>query len=355
MIKNSIKLTITLFVFLSCSIVWADESKTPDSSAAVSEASNAIRVTTKPLSELVFATEYSAPATVVSLNDSSISAEIQGRAIDIKAEVGDTIERGQLLVSLDCRSYINSKKQATAALNLSKSQLNFAQKQYNRNQRLLKRGVLPRETFDRSESDLLTSRADISLKEVAIESADLAITKCKIYAPFSGQVTNKLVQQGQLVNSGSALMQLLQTDKLEIEADLSPEELIKARDSRRLRFVANSQAFTVKIRTVLRQLNQASNTQRVRLTSDSINTEKSIAGLNGRLVWKDGSSKLPPEYMVRREDQLGIMIIEDNKARFQALQDAREGQPAEVNLRRSSQVIIVNRYSVQDGQAVVTE
>jgi RND family efflux transporter MFP subunit len=289
------------------------------------------------------------------LNDSSISAEIQGRAIDIKAEVGDTIKRGQLLVSLDCRSYINSKKQATAALNLSKSQLNFAQKQYNRNQRLLKRGVLPRETFDRSESDLLTSRADISIKEVAIESADLAISKCKIYAPFSGQVTNKFVQQGQLVNPGSALIQLLQTDKLEIEADLSPDELIKARDSRRLKFIASTQEFTVKIRTVLRQLNKTSNTQRVRLTGESIDSETSIAGLNGRLVWKDGTSKLPPEYMVRRKDELGVMVAEDNKARFQALKGAREGQPAMVNLRSSSQIIIVNRYSVKDGQAVVTE
>lgn len=311
-----------MLALLSSQILWADEADTPEAKTVVSEISNAIRVTTKPLSELIFATEYSAPAAIVSLNDSSISAEIQGRAIDIKAEVGDTIKRGQLLVSLDCRSYINSKKQATAALKLSKSQLNFAQKQYNRNQRLLKRGVLPRETFDRSESDLLTSRADISIKEVAIESADLAISKCKIYAPFSGQVTNKFVQQGQLVNPGSALIQLLQTDKLEIEADLSPDELIKARDSRRLKFIANTQEFTVKIRTVLRQLNKTSNTQRVRLTGESIDSETSIAGLNGRLVWKDGTSKLPPEYMVRRKDELGVMVAEDNKARFQALKGA---------------------------------
>ena len=354
MIKKRIQTIIGLLgLAISCLVVADETSNNAELKTQPIEKTNAIRITTKPLSELVFATEYSAPARIVSLNDSSISAEIQGRAIKIEAEVGDTIKRGKLLVSLDCRNYINSKKQAVAALNLSKSQLSFAQKQFNRNQRLLTRGVLPRENFDRSESDLLTSRADIALKKITIESAELAITKCKIYAPFAGQVTNKFVQQGQLVSPGSPLIQLLQTDKLEVEAELSPFELKKARDSNQLKFIADSLAFTTTIRTELKQLNQSSNTQKIRLTAQD--TDKVIAGLNGRLVWKDGSRKMPPEYMVRRDDKLGVMIVENGKAVFHGLNGAREGQPAKVSLPSSSQIIIVNRYSVEDGQAVVTE
>lgn len=350
MIKKQIRVLVGLMGIMASCLVWADKTGEPTSTPP-KNSSKAIRITTKPLSELVFATQYSAPASVVSLNDSNISAEVQGRAISIKAEVGDIIKKGQLLVALDCRNYLNTRKQALAALNLSKSQLNFAQKQFNRNQRLLKRGVLPRETFDQSESSLLNSRADIDLKEVAIESADLAITKCKIHAPFSGQVTNKFVQQGQLVNPGSALIQLLQTDKLEIEAELSPFELKKARASNRLRFSTESTDFTVSIRTVLKQLSKTSNTQRVRLTTSNTNKEI-IAGLNGRLIWKDGSRKMPPEYMVRRDDKLGVMLAKEGKAVFHELKNAREGQPAKVNLRSNSQIIIVNRYSVEEGQAV---
>ncbi len=357
MIKKHITIIIGVLGLVLSFLVWADETtQTDKTKTAPSIDANAIRITTKALSELVFATEYSAPARVVSLNDSSISAEIQGRAVRIEAEVGDIIRRGKLLVELDCRNYKNTRKQAVAALNLSRSQLNFAQKQYNRNQRLLQRGVIPRENFDRSESDLLTSRADISLKEVAIESADLAISKCKIYAPFAGQVTNKMVQQGQLVNPGSELIQLLQTDKLEIEAELSPFELQKAQSSDDLKFIANdSLEFGVSIRTVLKQLSTTSNTQRVRLQAKDVDSDTVITGLNGRLVWKDGSRKMPPEYMVRREDKLGVMVAEAGKATFYELRGAREGQPASVNLRSNSQIIIVNRYSVEDGQSVVIE
>lgn len=313
----------------------------------------ALRVTTQALSELQFVTEYSAPATVMSLNDSGISAEIQGRAIKINAQVGDSIQKGALLVEIDCRNYLNSRKQAVAALNLSKTQRDFAQKQYTRNQRLLQRGVLPRESFDKTQSDLSSSLADIALKETSIESADLSISKCKIYAPFDGQVTAKHVQQGQLVTPGTPLLQLLQTDKLEVEAALSPQELVRARNSPELVFHVAESSQTVTIRTVIQQLDAVSNTLKVRLNIASNGWV--IAGLNGRLKWKDGSRKIPSEYLVNREEKLGIMLERDGKARFHAIDTAREGQPANVDLPGSTRVIVVNRYSAQDGQSVTTK
>jgi hypothetical protein len=59
--------------------------------------------------------------------------------------------------------------------------------------------------------------------------------------------------------------------------------------------------------------------------------------------------------MVRRGDSLGIMIEDDGVAKFHPLKDAKEGQPATVNLLSSSRVIIVNRYSAKDGQAVAIQ
>lgn len=332
---------IGLLVLPVCSTVLADEEST------------ALRVTSKPLSELEFITEYSAPAKVVSLNDSSISAEIQGRALKINAEVGDHLQEGQLIVELDCRSYTNSKKQAVAALKLSKTQRDFARKQYTRNQRLLQRGVLPRESYDKSQSDLSTSLADIDLKQTSIASAELSISKCKVYAPFSGQVTAKHVQQGQLITPGTPLVQLLQTDKLEVEAALSPDELRTARNSPKLLFSNADHSKKVTVRSVIQQLNATSNTLRVRLNISP--DSRIIAGLNGRLKWQDGSRKIPSEYLVSRNEQLGLMLVSDQTAKFHPIPSAREGQPAKVTLPGNTQVIIVNRYSARDGEAVKTD
>lgn len=348
MIKIQAKALVILLVMSSMLSVLAADTAPKNTDKPIF-----IRVTTQALSELLFTSKYSAPATVVSLNDSNISAEIQARAIKINATVGEQIKKGQLLVELDCRNYINTKKQAEASLKLSKVRRDLAKKQLTRNTRLFQRGVLPRENFDVAESEVLSSSADIALKQTSIESANIAISKCKIYAPFNGQVTQKQVQQGQIVSPGTPLIRLLETDTLEVEAELSPPELDKAKESIQLHFVTRGQSRNVTLRTVIQQLNSTSNTQRIRLRIDSdVNI---IAGLNGRLEWQDTARKIPPEYMVRRGEALGIMIEDDGVARFHPLKDAKEGQPATVNLLGSSRVIIVNRYSAQDGQAVAID
>ena len=108
MIIIQAKLWATLFVLSSMfSAIAADPEPTDTSKPSF------LHVTTQALSELLFTTNYSAPATVVSLNDSNISAEIQARAIKINATVGEQIKKGKLLVELDCRSFINTKKQAS--------------------------------------------------------------------------------------------------------------------------------------------------------------------------------------------------------------------------------------------------
>ena len=348
MIIIQTKTLVVLFVLCNMfSAIAADPEPTESATPTF------LRVTTQALSELLFTTNYSAPATIVSLNDSDISAEIQARAIKINAVVGEQIKKGKLLVELDCRSYINTRQQAEAALNLSKVKRDLARKQLTRNTRLFQRGALPRESLDVAESEILSSNADISLKQTSIDSAKIAISKCKIYAPFSGQVTEKQVQQGQIVSPGTPLIQLLETASLEVEAELSQQELAQAKASNQLRFTTKGEFRDVTIRTVIRQLSSASNTQRVRLkieTDDSI-----IAGLNGRLQWKDSARKIPPEYMVRRGDALGLMLEQNGIAKFHPIKNATEGQPVAVNLLSSSRVIIVNRYSAEDGQAVAID
>jgi len=347
-LKTSTALFLLITLLISTTL-FAETTQDPDTKDTPD---NTLRITTTTLSKLQITTQYSAPASVISLNNSPISAEIQGRALKIKAEVGDYIEKGALLVELDCRDYIHNKQQAAAALQLSKTQLAFADKQFTRNQRLLQRGVVPRETFDRSESERSTRRADIELQKTQVSRAELAISRCNIYAPFSGQVITKNVQQGQLVTPGTPLVQLLQTSKLEVEAALSGTELEKARRAPQLRFIANNITRTVQIRSVIQQFNQSSNTLRVRLPIRADN--QVIAGLQGRLVWEDGSKKIPPEYLVRRNNILGIMLAEGHRAKFHPLPDAIEGQPAKVSLPETTQVIVVNRYSAKDGQTVKT-
>ncbi|MFB3090638.1 MAG: biotin/lipoyl-binding protein, partial [Gammaproteobacteria bacterium] len=98
--KSLLQLSITIFtVFTIFSTVYAADK---------------ITVKTAKISEVAIYPERSAPATVVSLNESIISARITARVDEISVRVGDIVEKGGVLARLDCEDYVLSHRESVA-------------------------------------------------------------------------------------------------------------------------------------------------------------------------------------------------------------------------------------------------
>ncbi|RTZ65280.1 MAG: hypothetical protein DSZ29_04580 [Aquificaceae bacterium] len=342
--KNTLIPLITLPLLLTSFALQATSSTGDNKPLAVS---------TQPLSSLLIKTIHSSPATVISLNHTTLSAQINGLALHVYAEAGDYIKKGMLLVEIDCRDYDIAYKQATAALHASNITIQHTKKQFLRNQRLFKSNTIPRTLYEETETAFLAAKAAIEPQRYTQKSAALAQTRCKIYAPFNGQITQRIVQQGQLLAAGSPLFKLLQTDKVELKAELSAAEVSEAKKAKELRFVVGDHHYKATIRAVIQQLDTATRTQEVRLHIAS-KTRLSI-GLSGRLQWQDKVGKLPSEYIMRRDGALGVMIVKNKKAYFHPLPNAIEGQAAAIHLPRNTPVIEKNRYRAKQGQMVHIE
>ncbi len=347
-----IKLTILIFLFFECVFIPNIYAETTNAKAINN---NVLVVGSEKLGNLLSIAKHSAPANIISLNHSLISSEITGRAVKIYTETGRFVKKGENLVSLDCHSYLLIKKQAQAALKLAVTQLNHAKKQFRRSQNLLRQGTIPREVYDKAEAAQLTALADIELKKTVIESADLTIQRCLIKAPFSGQITKRLVQKGQLVNAGTPLLKLMQSYHKEVKSMLSPQDVAKLKASPVITFLANKKKIKIKLRSVIQDIDEQTRTQEIRLSLPK-NT-KLAAGLSGRIEWVDTEKQLSPEFVLRRDNQLGIMIAKDivegiGKARFIPLADAKEGQAVRVSLSPNTNIITTNRYRVQTGDTV---
>jgi len=337
---------IGAFLILAGGVIQADE---------VTADSKPLQVTVRKLSDVLISAKNSAPADIYSLNHTTLSAEISGRVIKIHTETGENVTKGQKLASIDCRSYELSEQQAKAALKVARSQHNLAKKQFKRNQGLLTQGTIPRELYDQAEASKQTTLADIELKNVQIRSAQLAVSRCKIYAPFTGQITKRMVQEGQLVSPGTPLFKLLQTGSLEVKASLSPAEINHINDSPLLEFVAGNRRFKAELRSVINTVDETTRTQEVRLSLPKCSDV--ATGLSGRLEWSSKNSQIPADYILRRQNGLGVMVVERDSgklghAKFHSIVAAREGQPAITDLSGDVLIIDQNRYRVRNGQKV---
>lgn len=305
-------------------------------------------VKTEALGALLFFPQHSAPAEVLSLNDSQLSAELMARIEAIPVQVGDRVKAGDLLVRLDCRSAQVEQAAAQAALDELQVQLGLADSQLQRALRLRQQRNLSDEELERRQAEqqgLTARRAGVQQQ---LQQAALQVERCQVLAPFAGVVRERLAQLGELTSPGKTLIRLQQLEPAEVSALLPPGQPLQ--EAQQLRYQDDSGSYALALRTELPLLDARTRNREVRLVFvDAV----AQPGSSGRLRWQEREPRLPADLLLRREGQLGVMLAVAGRAHFEPLPQAEEGQPVRVVLPADSRLITAGRHSVSEGDAVV--
>jgi membrane fusion protein (multidrug efflux system) len=140
-----------------------------------------------------------------------VSSELSGKISEIAFAPGDMVKAGDLLVQLDINTEKAQLRAAEAAASLAKSHLDRIAE------------VLAQQSVSRSEYDA----ADAAYKE-AIAQADTirtTIDKKTIRAPFTGRLGIRLVNLGQIVKEGEAIVTLQSLDPIFVNFQLPQQNL----------------------------------------------------------------------------------------------------------------------------------
>jgi RND family efflux transporter MFP subunit len=347
------RMMTTLLVLTICSVssltaLSADEEKTDEDQGIVS-------VTVKPLATLTFPAKYTAPAVLLAKNHTTLSTELGGKVKQVNVDVGDLVKEGQVLVELDCRDYVYAQQQLASALDAKETQLKFAEKVFKRNKGLLKKSTIAEQSYEQAETNYLASKADLKTTQAQLQTANLNVERCKVKAPFSGQITQRQVQLGQWVATATPLFHLLQTEKLEVSARLSTAQTQTLKQAENIHFSANNISIQVVVRAIIASINDVDRTQEVRLKLSTDSVSKFSTGLPGRLSWNLSKRLLPAEYLTERDGQYGVLYLQDGKVAFHALPSATEGQPNAIDLPEQTKIFDKNRAGLILGQSIQLE
>lgn len=181
------------------------------SKAFGSKQNKPINITVFVAKQQAFASNIQVTGTLLAANEVNISPEITGRVTAVNFKEGAKVSQGQLLVQLNNKDLLAQLKKAQA-------QKMLKQLMFERNQALVKKGAISAEEFNTSETELASINADIDLLQEQI-------AKTNIKAPFSGTIGLTNISVGSIVNAGTTITGLQQTDKLKVEFSL-PEKYI---------------------------------------------------------------------------------------------------------------------------------
>ena len=318
--------------------------------AMAASANAAVPVTTNTLQHLAVFPESSAPATVISRNDSKLSAQVTAAITSIPVRVGDQIKAGTVLVTMDDTDYQLALRQAESTLSSLRARHALAKAQLERVSKLARSQSASVDLLNQRQAEVRQLSAEINAQKATIQIARLELERCQLRAPFDALVLERDAQLGELATPGKALIRILESGQLEVEARVQPNDVSAVEQAASLSFQSQGQHYPITIRMVVPALDQRDRSRKMRL---AFKNEMALPYSAGLLVWRHRKPHIPPHLLVRRNGQLGVMTSNAGKAEFVALPDASEGQPVATTLPMSSLIIVDGRFRVQQGDTLL--
>lgn len=178
---------------------------------------------------------------LVATTRSVIASRIEGIVSSVAVDVGERVEKGEVMAELDrelleieAETAEAALSQARALLDAAKANVSLAQQSFERTRRLRGSAAFSQARFDDLSQELERARALYAEAEgrfadarAGIATARYRLDNATVKAPFDGVVIERHAQPGAYLSTGAAVVTLLDDRNLEIEADV-PTELIGA-------------------------------------------------------------------------------------------------------------------------------
>lgn len=212
-------------------------------------------VTTARLRSETWETSLTAVGSFAAIQGVNVAAEAPGKVVGISFTPGALVKSGELLVQQDTSAEQAQLRAAEVGVELAR--LNFA-----RAQRLIGDGAVSRSNYDDLEA---------RLKEASAQTDNLKalIARKSIHAPFSGRLGIRIVNLGQMLREGDALVSLQTLDPIFLNFQLPQQAMSQLRSGLTVRFTVDAlpgESMEGKITTISPEIDSATRNVRIQAT-----------------------------------------------------------------------------------------
>lgn len=327
----------TIFGLSACSQPEADntEASAPDAAMRV----NVVAVGKQAATPTLHLT-----GTVAAREDVAVGTALSGlKILEVNADVGQRVEKGQVLARLDSVNVQAALRQSEMALAKARSNLNArqaewreAQATFNRYRPLASEGAVTPQELDQQRLRLESAQANVQAARAEITQLQSQLTdsrhqrsKAEITAPVSGIISQRAAEAGALTGS-DALFHIIQDGKMELAANATADELsvLKTGMPAKVRVRGQHEPLSGSIRLISPQMDSGT-----RLGTVRIALEKQPALQNGaygeaevQLPTQESAAALPVQAVSFADDgQAFVMLVgADNRVKRQAVNIGRQ-------------------------------
>jgi len=233
-----------------------------------------------------FSANLNVTGTVVSDNQKMIGARYMGYVKEINFNIGDKVEREDILFSIESAEFDIMKNQADLAMEQAEIMVEMYRTRLdsirNEKKSLKRRGLKGKSDWKELESMAENVQAGLAATRAMIKSATQKVKQMatimdylEIKAPNGGIIVKKQIRVGDLIVPGMLAFVLVDLDHLEIEAQVSETDLLKVQKGKVVSIDIPSMKFKTmgRVKSVVPSANPMTHTFTIRISFDKGDTQ----------------------------------------------------------------------------------
>lgn len=253
--------------------------------------------------------DFAAEAVVEAVQQTTVGSQVAGRVLEMRAEAGQRVGAGELLMRIDAREAEAAERAAEAAL------VN-ARLQFERQQKLQQRQFVSPAAVDQARAALDAAAAQRA-------AAGATQSHARVLAPVGGIVARRLVELGDMVMPGTPLFALYQPGQLRVVVQVPQARLAAIGNGRgaRVEFPELGRSVEATAVQVLPTADAATHTTTVRVVLPADTGVR--PGMFARVVFATGQAEklaVPVNAVLRRGEVAAVYVqAADGRLSFRQL------------------------------------
>lgn len=292
-----------------------------------------------------------------------VTPKLTGRVVQISIDTGHAVRQGALIAVIEADEIAQQVERSKASISVAQAtvaqreaELKQAQAELDRNKRLLSAGLLSSQQFDEiqtrhtvAQSQLELARAQRQQSEAELRELKIRLEQTRIYSPMTGYVARRHVDVGALVNPSTPVATVVNINTMVILANAAERDISRIKQGSTAIVTFDGlpgQQYEGRVMRISPLLDPQTRNGAV-----EIEIQNRGGALKGEMFARAeldlGTARettlVPRDALVYRGEQPGVYLIEQETARFRAV---------ETGLTQGDKVEVIS--GLKEGEVVIT-
>lgn len=310
-----------------------------------------------------------------------VAAKIGGRVEEVTVQIGDAVQRGQVVARLDDDEYVQQREQARAELAVAqasvdeaKSAMRLAETEYTRLQELHRQGIAAVAELEKARADhaaaqarLKLAQAQVAQRQAALRAAEVRLGYTLVRANWSGGDERRLVAQrfvdpGATLAANAPVVSVLDLDPVIAVVHVGEHDYVRLQPGQQATVTAaafGNRQFPAEVVRLAPRLEEDTRQARVELAV--ANPEHRLrpgmfVEVRVVLASEQGATVVPQAALTRRGSELGVFVTDAEQATVQFVPVrtgiTEDGRTQILEPGLSGWVVTLGQHLLRDGAAI---